>query len=247
MTKINFGEGLTFLKKMDGGIVDLFVQDLPYGVTRNEWDKKVDLKEFWAEWLRVGKEDCVFVFFAQQPFTTELINSNPNLFKYDIVWEKKGRVGGFLNAKKMPLRSHETILVFYRKRGTYNPQMVVGEKNHTVGKSVGEPSKSSTWGKFNVVDTDLGRMKYPKSVIAMKAVRKTKHTTEKPVDLLRWIIRTYSNQGELVFDGFAGSGSTGEAAFWEDRRCILCEKNRSFYDKCVERISKIEIQQKLFI
>lgn len=121
------------LDRMPDSSVDLFLQDTPFGVTKNDWDVKPNLPEIWKRWLRVGKPDAPFIFFATQPFASELILSMPKLFRYDLIWNKLGKATGFLNAQDMPLRSHELILVFYRRLPTYNPQKYKGTANHSRG------------------------------------------------------------------------------------------------------------------
>lgn len=238
---------LDLLKSLPDKSVDLFFQDLPYGVTQNEWDKPVNLAELWPEWERVGKENAAFIFTASQPFATDLINSNRKLFKYDLVWEKSISTG-FLNANRMPLRAHEIVLVFYRKLPTYNPiKHFLSTPSYKKGNKA---RSSSNYGKFTH-DMDVGHKdgsRYPRSVFNVpyensffdstsKTVQKMIHPTQKPIGLPQYIIKTYSNPGDTVFDGFSGSGSTAMACINEGRKFIGSELNKEYFDKAFQRIS----------
>lgn len=238
---------LDLLKSMADKSVDLFFQDLPYGVTQNEWDKPVNVAELWPEWERVGKENAAFVFTASQPFATDLINSNRKMFKYDLVWEKSISTG-FLNANRMPLRAHEIVLVFYRKLPTYNPiKHFLSTPSYKKGNKA---RSSSNYGKFTH-DMDIGHKdgsRYPRSVFNVpyensffdsqkNTTQKMIHPTQKPIGLPQYIIKTYSNQGDTVFDGFSGSGSTAMACINEGRNFIGAELNKEYFDKAFSRIS----------
>lgn len=236
------------LISMQDGVVDLFLQDTPFGVTQNEWDVAPDLEKMWPEWLRVGKDDCPYIFFATQPFASDLICSNRKMFKYDIIWYKSLGTG-FLNAKKMPMRNHEHILVFYKKLPTYNPQMGVG--NRKTGRRNNKRTNSN-YGKFAEDSTeryDDKGVRYPQSVIDFTNGDRTTeqdHPTQKPLDLIRYLVKTYSNEGDLIFDGYGGSGTTAAASEMENRNAIVCEKKESYYDFSVKRLNLQIMQQSLF-
>ena len=222
------------------GCVDLFLQDTPFGVTQNVWDIKPNLPEMWKRWLRVGKDNCPFIFFATMRFASELIESMPKLFRYDLVWNKLGKATGFLNAADMPLRSHELILVFYRKLPTYNPQKYIGSPNQSRGgrHHRGEAQTNNNYGKFNNIPaSESTNDKYPLSILNFQSVHPPVHPTQKPLDLIRWLILSYSNPGDLVFDGYAGSGTTAEAAIIEGRNFVTCETEDEFYHISSKRIS----------
>lgn len=239
---------LDLLKSLADKSVDLFFQDLPYGVTQNDWDKPVNLAELWPEWERVGKENAAFVFTASQPFATDLINSNRKLFKYDLVWEKSIATG-FLNANRMPLRNHELILVFYKKLPIYNPQKFIVAGRSSFKKQRKQEIRNNCYGDFK--NTDSGNKdgsRFPLSVFnvpyensffdsSFDTVQQMIHPTQKPIGLPRYFIKTYSNPGDTVFDGFSGSGSTAMACINEGRNFIGAELNKEYFDKAAKRIS----------
>jgi len=185
------------LLRMKDGAVDLFLQDTPFGVTQNDWDIAPDFQKMWPEWLRVGKENCAFIFFATQPFASDLINSNRSMFRYDLIWYK--RLGsGFLNANRMPMRNHESILVFYKKLPTYNPQKGTGNRKKFNRK---HDRNGTNYGRFATEGTvqayDDNGERHPQSVIDISngdRQNESDHPTQKPVDLFRYLIKTYSNE-----------------------------------------------------
>lgn len=228
---------LKTLGRMGDGSVRLFLQDTPFGVTKNGWDIKPDLGRMWIEWLRVGMGDCAFVFFATQPFASELVYSMPNLFRYDVIWEKNSG-SGHLNAKDMFLRCHESILVFYRKKPVYNPQMSFGHKRkvslatHKIGSK-----KTENYGDFGLTDYDSTE-RFPRSVLYFPTDKQKLaiHSTQKPVDLIRYLIRTYSNEGDLVFDGYMGSGTTAIGCIEEGRSFEGAEMDSGIFESADLRI-----------
>ena len=228
---------------MEDSSVDLFLQDTPFGVTQNEWDVAPDLEKMWPEWLRVGKENCAYLFFATQPFASELILSNKKNFKYDLVWYK-ALGSGFLNANKMPMRNHESILVFYRKLPTYNPQKYIGKMR---GKGRKNNTTSDNYGDYKP-HTSFNNEYHPQSVLDFTNGDRTKesdHPTQKPIDLFRYLIKTYSNPNELVFDGYAGSGTTAFAAHEEGRNAIVCELDADYHRDSVKRFNNHIMQGRL--
>jgi site-specific DNA-methyltransferase (adenine-specific) len=217
------GDCLTVLPKIEASCADLILTDLPYGTTRCKWDTPVDLDQLWPHLWRVLKPDGILALFATQPFTSRLISRAWDDFRYIWVWEKT-KATGHLNAKKQPLRAHEDIVIFYRKPGTYNPQFTEGKPY----KGSSRPASSGTahYSSYGAAREDNPGVRYPRSVLKYgytKGKKGSKHDTEKPVDLLRYFVRTYTNPGELVLDVTAGSGSTGEAALREDRRFVGIE------------------------
>lgn len=236
------------LLKLEDGSVDLLLQDTPFGVTQNEWDIKPDLQKMWPEWERVTKENGAMIFFATQPFASELILSNSKNFRYDLIWYKPLGTG-FLNANKMPMRNHESILVFYRKLPTYNPQMGVGlrkkgnRKHDRNGTNYG---RFATEGSSNYFD-DEGK-RFPQSVIEFTNGDRTienDHPTQKPLDLIRYLILTYSNEGDMVFDGYVGSGTTRIAAYQERRNFKGAETSIAYYLQQEKRFDIFKSQTKL--
>jgi len=232
------------LQEIESGTVDLLLQDTPFGCTQNEWDIKPDLPKMWGEWERVTKENGAMIFFATQPFASELILSNQKNFRYDLIWYKALGTG-FLNANKMPMRNHEMILVFYRKLPTYNPQMAVG-KMRMKGSKKG--NATTNYGSYEG-KTKVDDQYYPQSVIDFSNGDRTSendHPTQKPLDLIRYLIQTFSNENDLVFDGYMGSGTTAHACILEKRNFIGAEMNKDYYEKSMKRLELELCQTKLF-
>lgn len=228
---IYLGDCLEVMKDIDDKSIDLIICDLPYGVTaRNKWDTIIPFELLWNQYERIIKNNGAMVFTASQPFTTKLISSKPELFRYSLVWNKN-QVTGFLNAKKQPLRCHEDICVFYKKQPTYNPEMTKGKK---VLKSTG--GDSTNYGKFTY-QPHYSEMYYPKSIINIPQVRvKNGHPTQKPVSLMEYLIKTYTNEGELVLDNCIGSGTTAVACINTNRNYIGIEKDENYYNSACERV-----------
>lgn len=228
------GDCLTILPALPDKSIDLVLTDLPTGVTACEWDVVIPLDKLWHEYRRVAKETTVFVFTATQPFTTQLINSCMEWFRYELIWEKPQGTNPLL-AKNMPLKSHENILVFYNKRGTYNPQMEEGApysgfttKN---GATIGE-----IYGNAKSIHAANPGVRYPKSVLRFKQERGGLHPTQKPTALMEYLIRTYSNQGDTVLDNCMGSGTTGVAALNMKRKFIGIERDPEFFSIAKDRL-----------
>ena len=234
------GDCLQKLKEIPDGTIDLVLSDLPYQTTECDWDSLIDLSLLWPELLRVGKHNAAFVFTAAQPFTSQLVMSMPELFRYDWVWEK-GNATGFFNAKLMPLRAHESVLVFYRKLPTYNPQKTSGHPLKTAKKKV---VNSECYGKDISLPSYSSTERYPRSVqfFSSDKQKANYHPTQKPVSLMQYLIRTYSNVGEVVLDVTMGSGTTGVAALAENRRFIGIEKEQKYFDIARLRIAKLSPQ-----
>jgi site-specific DNA-methyltransferase (adenine-specific) len=235
---IYLGDCLDLMKYIPDKSIDMILCDLPYGVTaRNKWDCVIPFEKLWEQYKRVIKENGAIVLTATQPFTTDLIQSNRKWFKYSLVWSK-GQVTGFLNAKKQPLRSHEDILVFYQKPPTYNPEMTKGKK---VLKSTG--GDSTNYGKFTY-KPHYSEWYYPKSIIEIPQKRfKGGHPTQKPVELLEYLIKTYTNEGETVLDNCMGSGSTIVACINTNRKYIGIEKELKYFEIAKKRIESVNAVQ----
>lgn len=216
--------------------IDLILCDLPYGTTQNKWDIMLPLEKLWEQYMRISKG--AIVLHAAQPFTSLLVSSNLKYFKYDWIWEKT-KATGHLNAKKQPLRNKEDILVFYKKQPTYNPQMTQGEpyKNKAGKDHSSQSSMTGSYGKYSNYRPDNEGTRYPKQILKFNVVQRgTLHPTEKPVALLEYLIKTYTNPGDLVLDNCMGSGSTGEAALRTGRKFIGIEKDKDFFDIASNRI-----------
>jgi site-specific DNA-methyltransferase (adenine-specific) len=217
---------------------------MPYNTTRLHFDYKVDLAAYWSERLRIIKDQGAIILTAQQPFATDLINSCRKYFRYEIIWEKTMKLG-FLNAKKMPLRGHENILIFYKKLPVYHPQkykVIQGGRSVTIK---GNGNTYDGYGEFKRIDYKDDGTRYPHSVIRFSNGHSFAenaddhfHPTQKPLDLFRWLIRSYSSLGDLVFDGYSGSGTTAIACVLEKRKFISCETDPVYFQKSIERLFK---------
>ena len=242
------------MKKIQDASVDCIICDLPYGVLNKKsegggWDNIIPLEPLWKEYLRITKPNAAIILFCQGMFTAQLMMSQPKLWKYNLIWSKQ-RVTGFLNANKMPLRSHEDIAVFYRKQPIYNPQMVKcapHPRNHRRGDG-SHSLKRGCYGDNKEVPTIVSDEKFPKSIICFDKEHSadTFHPTQKPVDLLRYLICTYTNVGGCVLDNCMGSGTTAIACIREKRNFIGFELNKEYYDKACKRIQLEMAQPSLF-
>lgn len=240
MQTLYHGDCLVELKNIEDHTVNLCLCDLPYGVLNKsnkaaQWDKPIDLTLLWKELKRVAVENCAFVFFASGIFTHDLIESNRKDFKYTLVWDKK-RTTGFLNAKKQPLRLHEDIVVFYSKQPTYNPQFTKGSPSHIRGE--GAKAKDSVYGSYKIPRScKYTDDKYPTSILQFeKNIHVLKHPTEKPVSILEYLIKTYSNEGDTILDPTMGSGSCGEACLNTNRNFIGIEMNEEWFSFAKNRL-----------
>lgn len=236
------GDCLKLMTRIPDGSVDLVLCDLPYGTTQNRWDSVIDLSRLWQEYRRVLKANGVVILTAQGVFTAKLILSNEEWFKYKIVWEKS-KPTNFLNAKKQPLRKHEDVCVFYGKPPTYNPQMRPGA---AYDKGVRKNQLSGSYGDFQPahVRSDGGR--YPADIVYFKTAesepeRTVWHPTQKPVELGRYLVRTFSNEGDLVLDNAFGSGSFLVSAAMENRRFVGIERNEEVHLFKNERIDYVAV------
>lgn len=223
------------LPTLEENSVDALISDPPYATTALAWDKKIDWPRFWSEANRVCKPNAVKVLFSAQPFTTTLINSNPKAFRYELIWIKP-TVTGFLNARNRPLRAHENILIFCDafKGSTYNPQKTPGAPYTT--KRAGNCRLYNKQRKCVSISAG-GR--FPKTWLHFKRDNhgKSLHPTQKPVDLMSWLVLTYSNAGDTVLDPFTGSGSTGKACQETDRSFIGIEKEDEYHEVAQLRLA----------
>ena len=240
------------MKQIPDGTIDAVICDLPYGVLNGEseggsWDTIIPFEPLWAEYRRVCKPTAAIVLFAQGMFTADLMHSNPKMWRYNLIWKKGNRCSGFLNANRMPLRNHEDIVVFYDKLPTYNPQKTKGAINHGSGDV--KTFNNRCYGNFDVVETDKSGMKFPLSVIDFEKdfdLKQVWHPTQKPVDLLRYLVLTYTNEGDTVLDNCSGSGTTAIACIKEKRHFICFEKDETYWEKSVERVKNEQRQLTLF-
>ena len=232
------GDCLERMKEIPDGSVDLILTDLPFGTTQNSWDSVIDLDLMWKEVNRVSKPNAAKLFFAQTPFDKVLGCSNLKQLKYEWIWEKTTATG-HLNAKKMPMKAHENILVFYDKLPTYNPQKTTGHK--PANSYTKHQDDGSNYGITQVGISGGGQTdRYPRSVQVFKTDKQkvSLHPTQKPVALLEYLIKTYSNENETVLDFTFGSGSTGVACINTNRKVIMIEKDPHYFEVGSERIKR---------
>lgn len=234
-----FGDCLERMKEIPDGSIDLILTDPPYGITQNHWDCNLDFEKVWLELDRISKKNCAKLFFAQSPFDKLLAVSNISEFKYEWIWEKTTATG-HLNAKKMPMKAHENILVFYKKLPTYNPQKTQGHS--PVNSYTKHQDDGSNYGETKVGISGGGQTdRYPRSVQVFKTDKQSSalHPTQKPVALLEYLINTYSNEGETVLDFTAGSFSTGVACVNLNRKGIMIEKDTHYFKIGSERVERV--------
>lgn len=237
LNKIHFGDCIEIMKEIPDGKIDMILCDLPFGTTQCKWDAIIPFEVLWKQYERVIKSNGAIVLNAQEPFTSLLITSNPKLYRYNWVWEKS-KATGYLNSKKMPLKAHEDICIFYKKLPTYNPQMVQG-KPYNKGKA---HRPTETYGKqvSTLVKNDTG-WRYPRTVQYFKTAEsegKVYHPTQKPISLCEYFIKTYSNKNDIILDNCIGSGTTAIAAKNLERNFIGIDNEKKYYDIAVKRISE---------
>lgn len=228
------GDCLEKMKEIPDKSVDMVLTDPPYGTTQNKWDSVIDFSQMWTELKRILKnESSAVVLFGQQPFSAAVIMSNPSMFKYEWIWKKP--IGtGFLNAKKYPLKDHENIMVFCSKPHYYSPQFGQGKPYFTKRNK----PDSSNYGKFNPTPSSSDGRRYPKTVLEFNYSKDKLHPTQKPTDLLEYLVKTYTMENETVLDFTMGSGSTGVACKNLNRNFIGIERDEKYFE-----IAKLRIEQ----
>lgn len=225
------GDCLEMMKLIPDGSVDMVLCDLPYGTTQNKWDAVIPFEQLWTEYRRVGKESCAFVLTAQAPFDKVLGCSNLAMLKYEWIWQKEAGTG-HLNAKKAPMKDHENVLVFYSAPPTYNPQMRTGFKPYVASKG----GESSNYNASGPVTTVSDGSRYPLTTIRFDRDKGNVHPTQKPVALMEYLIRTYTNEADTVLDNTMGSGTTGVAAANTGRKFIGIERDDKYFAIAQKRI-----------
>jgi len=241
--KVIEGDCLEVMKYIPSNSIDMVLCDLPYGTTQNQWDSVIPLDQLWKHYERIIKNRGVIVLTGQGLFTAKLMLSNPKLFKYKIVWVKS-KPTNFLNAKKQPLRKHEDILVFYKNQPIYNPQMSNGEPYN---KGFRKDQLTGSYGDFKTVEVKSDGKRYPTDLVYFKTAEsegEVYHPTQKPVELGRYLIRTFTKEGDTVLDNTCGSGSFLVAAVLEGRKFIGIEKNQEVYLFKRHKIDYIEVCNK---
>lgn len=239
------GDCIANLALVPASFVDLMIADLPYGTTQAEWDRPINLARLWPELDRILKPSGNIVMFGSQPFSSQLVVSAGRRFRYSLVW-RKNRATGHLNARKMPMRAHEDLLVFGKPGALYTAQMTTGHKpmNHAVNERRSESGGKSLYGKVRPAKSRAGATdRYPTSVLNFDVVGNDDplrvHPTQKPVPLLRWLVRTYSPKDGVVLDPTMGSGASGVAALEEGRRFIGIEADPFFYSKACAWLARV--------
>lgn len=232
------GECIEQMKKIPDGSIDAIITDPPYGTTQCKWDSVINFELMWEQLNRIIKPNGAIVLFGGQPFTSALIMSNPKYFKYCWTWNKKQSTG-FLNAKKQPLRVVEDVCVFYKKQPTYNPIMEVRGKPRNKGGYAKEGG-SDNYGTYRNTEA-FNNVYYPKNLLEISNAKQKgkKHPTQKPVPLMEYLIKTYTNEGETILDFTMGSGSTGVAAKNLNRNFIGIELDDKYFNIAENRINEI--------
>jgi DNA modification methylase len=245
-TMIN-GDCLEVMQDIPAGSIDMILCDLPYGTTASKWDILIPFDQLWSQYERIIKPNGAIVLFASQPFTTDLINSNRKLFQYELIWEKS-RTTGFLQAQKRPMKIHENILVFYKRQPIYNPlKFTVDEKYWDKRSAKARVAlvnrKQSTI--FNLPKTGNYEMRvddgsrYPESILVFPSIwGKGMHASQKPTYLYQYLIKTFTNEGDLVLDNCSGSGTNAVACINTKRNYICIEKDKEIFDFSVNRVNQ---------
>ena len=259
--KLYQGDCLEIMENIKDKSIDMILCDLPYGVTsRNKWDIIIPFDELWREYKRIIKDNGAIVLFGKQPFTSMMIMSNPKMYKYNIVWRKNLKTGN-LNARRMPMGAYEDLMVFYKKSPTYNPQKI--PRTYQVPSGNKFNSKTTNYGKQkelyinrqnewlcpdDVIDyedgVNLGALELENEMLYIKCVHNSSgklHPTQKPVELLEWLIKTYTNANMTVLDNCMGSGSTGVACMNTNRRFVGIELDENYFNIAKNRIENISL------
>ena len=238
------GDCLELMNDIPDKSVDCIITDLPYGTTQCKWDTIIPFEPLWKQYNRIIKDNGAIVLFGTEPFSSHLRLSNLKNYKYDWIWDKvKGT--GFLNAKRQPMRNHELISVFYKKQCTYNPQKTYGHKMKKSYRS--KDLQTDVYGEMKNDYTYESTERYPRSiqVFSTDTQNSSLHPTQKPVALIEYLIKTYTNEGELVFDSCMGSGTTGVACINTNRRFIGIELDNNYFKIAKNRISEVEQEHKI--
>lgn len=237
LDQVHFGDCLDLMNNIPSGSVDMILCDLPYGKTKNKWDCIIDFSALWVQYERIIKPNGAIVLTGQDKFSARLMLSNEKLHRYNLIWEKTSPTG-HLNAKRMPLRSHEDILVFYKELPIYNPQKTCGhERKVSTAFHKRNSKKTSNYGEHGLTTYDSTE-RYPKSVLkfATDKQKLSLHPTQKPVALFEYLIITYTHEGQVVLDNCSGSGTTAIACLNTNRHFICMENDQDQYEKSTNRI-----------
>lgn len=240
----HLGDCLEIMQQIPDGSVDMILCDLPYGTTACKWDTIIPFADLWAQYERVIKPNGAIVLTASQPFTSALVMSNSGLFKYTWTWDKTTKTN-HLNARKQPLRRTEDVLVFYSRQCAYNPQgLTNGEFKNYRANHFKYSNGAKVYGEQKEHSNISSYSNYPDNLISISnGNHNSLHPTQKPVALFEYLIKTYTNEGDVVLDNCAGSGTTAIAAINTGRDYILIEKEPDYYNIIQERIAKVKAKQ----
>ena len=238
MIDLRMGDCLALMNDIPSGSIDLILCDLPYGTTACKWDTVIPFEPLWAQYRRIAKRNAAIVLTASQPFTSALVMSNLRDFRYSLVWDKVNKYTGYANANKMPMRRHEDILIFYGALPTFNKQYRQGRPfvSRSTGGAGQHMGRTGLPEDRQTVNTGLHN---PCSIIDIKGDNKREaglHPTQKPVALMEYLIRTYSNEGDTVLDNCMGSGTTGVSAKRLNRKFIGIERDETYFNIAKKRI-----------
>ena len=233
MIQLRKGDCLELMRDIPDKSIDAIIADLPYGTTACKWDTIIPFEPLWKQYKRIIKNNGAIVLFGSQPFTSALVMSNPKWFRYEWIWKKEQGIN-FLFSKKQPMKVHENVCVFYKAQPEYNPIMTIGSPYTSGAGKSGETLKGYA---EKVVTKNTGE-RFPRTVQFFKRETKSLHPTQKPVPLLEYLIKTYTNEGDLVLDNTMGSGTTGVACINTNRNFIGMELDDKYFEIAKERIEK---------
>ena len=245
--EILLGDCLELMKDIPSGSIDMILCDLPYGTTACKWDTIIPFEPLWEQYKRIIKPNGAIVLFGSQPFTSALVMSNPKWFKYELIWDKE-RTSNPMLAKIQPMKTHENILLFAFGKTIYNPQFTNKKNSETIKRDkrrVGYNESKSEHFDLKYTTRNSNEYKYPESVLRINRDNgnnqfkkgTVKHPTQKPVALFEYLIKTYTNEGDLVLDNTAGSGTTAIACLNTNRQFIVMEKEQKYYDIILKRVA----------
>jgi site-specific DNA-methyltransferase (adenine-specific) len=239
--KLHNGDCMVGMKNIANKSIDMIACDLPYNMTANHWDQGLNLDDLFKEYMRVIKDTGAIALFGCQPFTTDLIVAGRKWFRYEIIWNKNFGTD-FFNANRKPLRTHENILIFYKKQPTYNPQKWMGKPyKRSLSTEYGfiMPSTGTKFERINEYN-NTGEH-YPRTIVTIERERKTQglHTTQKPIALIEWLIKTYTNEGDIVMDNTMGSGTAAVACINLKRRFIGWELDQDIFKVAEKRVNDL--------
>jgi len=243
--KLYKGDCLEVMQTIQDKSIDAIITDPPYGTTACKWDSVIDFELMWEQLNRVVKLNGAIILFGSEPFSSALRMSNIKNYRYDLIWNKI-RAAGFLNANRMPLKQHENISLFYKKLPTYNPQKYI-DKPYDKTKYNGKDMKENVLGSYTKKENKNNGERFPKSILKFSqnwSRQQQIHPTQKPVPLMEYLIKTYTNEKETVLDFTMGSGSTGVAAKNTNRNFIGIEQDENYFNIAQKRIK--ETEYKLF-